>query len=287
MWKDGSEEWIPLSDMKNSNPVEVAEFAKSRQIDDEPAFKWWVPYTLKKRDTIIAAINTRVRRKTHKFGIRVPSNLREAKEIDEENGNTLWQDALAKEMFEVGVAFKILDDDEKMPVGYTLSSGHIIWDIKMDFTRKARWVKDGHRTPDLEDCKYDGVVSRESVRIMLTYAALHDLPVLAADIRNAYLQAPSSQKHYVICGAEFGLENVGKKALILRALYGGKSAGRDFRNHLRECMSHLGFKPCLADPDVWMRSATKSDGSSYWEYVLLYVDAVSYTHLTLPTILLV
>ena len=110
------------------------------------------------------------------------------------------------------------------------------------------------------------------MRIALTYAALNDLDVCAADIRNAYLQAPSSQKDYIICGLEFGLENIGKRALIRRALYGGKAAGRDFRNHLRSCMSHLGFTSCLADPDVWMREATKSDGTEYWEYVLLYTD---------------
>ena len=85
--------------------------------------------------------------------------MAEAITIDNENGNTLWQDALAKEMFQVGVAFKILDDDEGTPVGYKLASGHLVWDIKMDFTCKARWVKDGHRTPDLEDNKYAGVVS--------------------------------------------------------------------------------------------------------------------------------
>ena len=90
-------------------------------------------------------------------------------------------------MFEVGVAFRILDDHEKLPVGYTPSSGHLIWDLKIDFTRKARWVKDGHKTPDLEDNKYAGVVSRESVRIALTYAALYGIGVLAADIRNTYL----------------------------------------------------------------------------------------------------
>ena len=76
----------------------------------------------------------------------------------------------------------------------------------------------------------------------------------------------------MICGAEFGLENVGKVALIRRALYGGKSAGRDFRNHLREYMSHLGFTPCLTDPNVWMRESQKADGKTYWEYLLLYVD---------------
>jgi hypothetical protein len=58
----------------------------------------------------------------------------------------------------------------------------------------------------------------------------------------------------------------------LRALYGGKSAGRDFRNHLRSWMHHSGFKSCPADPDVWMRSAIKSDGTEVYEYVLLYTD---------------
>ena len=96
--------------------------------------------------------------------------------------------------------------------------------------------------------------------------------MFAADIRNAYLQAPSLQKDYIICGVEFGLENVGKVALIWRALYGGKSAGKDFRNHLRSCMHHLDFIPCPADPDVWMRPAKKADGTRYWEYILLYVD---------------
>ena len=91
----------------------------------------------------------------------------------------------------------------------------------MDFTRKARWVLDGHKTPDLIGSTY-GVVSRESVRIALIYAALNDLDVFAANIWNAYLQAPSSQKDYIICGPEFGVEIIGQTALIHRALYSGK-----------------------------------------------------------------
>ena len=37
-------------------------------------------------------------------------------------------------------------------------------------------------------------------------------------------------------------------------------------------MEFLHFKSCLADPDVWMRPAIKSDGNTYYEYILLYVD---------------
>jgi hypothetical protein len=72
----------------------------------------------------------------------------------------------------------------------------------MDFRRKARWVKDGHKMPEPETSNYAGVVSQESVRIAFTYAALMGVPVMAADIRNAYLQAPSSEKHYIVCGPE-------------------------------------------------------------------------------------
>jgi len=216
-WADDSETWIPLRHMKESNPVEVADFARARGIANEPAFAWWVPYTLRKRDVILSAIKSRVRKTTHKYGI-------------------------------------------------------LVWDIKMDFTRKARWVLDGHKTPDAKISTFAGVVSRDSVRIALTYAALNGLDVCAADIRNAYLQAPSSRKDYIICGPEFGLENVGKVALIHRALYGGKTAGRDFRQHLRSCMWHLNFVSCPADPDVWMRPAIKDNGEEYYEYVLLYTD---------------
>lgn len=271
-WKDQSESWIRLADMKEAHPVETAEYAKSRGIEREVAFAWWVPYTLRKRDVILASIKRRIRKTTHKYGIEIPSSVEHAHEIDKQSGNNLWRDAIQKEMFNVGIAFEVLNEGQKAPVGWHKVTGHLVYDVKMDFTRKARWVLDGHKTADPIGSSYAGVVSRESIRIAFTYAALNHLDVCAADIRNAYLQAPSSRKDYIICGAEFGLEHVGKVALIHRALYGGKTAGKDFRNHLRSCMHHLHFVSCPADPDVWMRPALKSDGSSCYEYILLYTD---------------
>ena len=50
-------------------------------------------------------------------------------------------------MTDVGIAFTIMDEGKKSPPGCTKSSGHLIFDFKMDFTRKAMWVKDGHRSP--------------------------------------------------------------------------------------------------------------------------------------------
>ena len=85
-------------------------------------------------------------------------------------------------MTNFGIAFTILDNGIKPPPGWRKASGHLVLDVKMTFTRKARWVKDGHPTPDPTTSAYAGVVSRESVRVALTYAALINLNVMTADI---------------------------------------------------------------------------------------------------------
>jgi hypothetical protein len=66
-------------------------------------------------------------------------------------------------MSNVCVAFEILGPKERAPPGRHKASGHIIFDIKIDFTLKARWVKDGHETPDSSTPSFAGVVSRESI----------------------------------------------------------------------------------------------------------------------------
>ena len=88
-------------------------------------------------------------------------------------------------MTNVGISFEILDRDTPVPVGWKKSTGHLIWDVKMDFTRKARWVLNGHCQGQPEGSTYAGVLSRESVRIALTYAALNKLDVISGDICNA------------------------------------------------------------------------------------------------------
>ncbi len=64
-WKDGSTSWEPLTDMKESYPTQVAAFAISQGIHDLPGFKWWVPYSLKRKNRILSAIKTRHKRKSH------------------------------------------------------------------------------------------------------------------------------------------------------------------------------------------------------------------------------
>ena len=106
-----------------------------------------------------------IARTIHKYGIEIPTSWKHAKEIDARNKNHLWEIALAKEMKNVGVVFDVLENHENVPVGWTKASEYLIWDVKIDFTRKARWVKDGHRTADPLGTNDAGVVSSEGVRI--------------------------------------------------------------------------------------------------------------------------
>jgi hypothetical protein len=88
-----------------------------------------------------------------------------------------------------------------------------------------------------------------------------------ADIENAYLMAPLTEKLWTVLGPEFGDDN-GKRALIVRDLYGLKYTGAEFRNRLAECMKHLGWNPCRADRDLWMKAETRpDDGMLYWAYL--------------------
>jgi hypothetical protein len=64
-----------LNILKEQIPVEIAKYAVTHSIASEPAFAWWVPWTLKKRDVIIAAVNKQYWKRTHKFGIHIPHSV--------------------------------------------------------------------------------------------------------------------------------------------------------------------------------------------------------------------
>ena len=56
-------------------------------------------------------------------------------------------DAIAKEMTIVRVAFDILKDGDRTPIGHKHINFHLIYNVKMeDFRRKARLIAGGHMT---------------------------------------------------------------------------------------------------------------------------------------------
>ena len=275
-WQDGSSNWIPLRDIKEANPIEVAEYAIRAKICEEPAFAWWVRPTIKRRDKIIKQVQHRLVKKSTKFGIKVPSSVDEALELDRENGNNLWRKAIDKELGNVRVAFRLMEEGERLPAGSKEIPYHIIFDVKLDLTRKARLVAGGHRNKGVPTfTTFSTVASRDSVRLMFLIAALNDLKLQSADIGNAYLNAKCRERVHVRCGAElFGQEHKGKLAVICRALYGLKTSGASWRQHLANEIRNVGFTNTKGDPDVYRRKASKPSGEAYYEYMIVYVDDI-------------
>ena len=274
-WKDGSLAWIPLKDMKDGFPLETSHYAVSKSIQDEPAFAWWVPYALKKEKRILSKLKSKYWERTHKYGIQIPKTVEEAYAIDALNGNKLWTNAIREEMRKIKGAIRVHDGAPEELIGFQQITGHLIFDIKLGegFRRKARFVGDGHKTKPPSSVTYSSVVSRDSVRIMLMVAALNNLDIQGADIENAYLTAPCREKVWLRGGIEFG-ELAGEVLIVEKALYGLKSSGAAFRSFLAETFDNMGFTSSIADPDIWMRPAVKSDGEEYYEYIVCYVDDV-------------
>ena len=87
-------------------------------VSEKPAFAWWIKFVLRKRDRIISKTQ-RYWLKTHKYGIRMPNTVKEAILIDKENGDTLWWDAIMKEIKNVRPAFEVFKKrKEDIPIGY-------------------------------------------------------------------------------------------------------------------------------------------------------------------------
>mmetsp|Transcript_6957 Transcript_6957/g.15347 ORF Transcript_6957/g.15347 Transcript_6957/m.15347 type:complete len:588 (-) Transcript_6957:1134-2897(-) len=280
---DGSTEWIPIKDVKDSNPVELAGYAVANKIDQEPAFKWWVAFVLKKRNRVIIKVKKKYWRTTHKFGVRLPKSVDEALKIDKDNNNHLWENAIKKEMAKAGVAYvpvegctpeQVRAKEEPSLIAFQEIKCHIVFDVKMDFSRKARFVAGGHMTDTPSSLTYSSVVSRDSVKIAFLITALNDIDVLACDIGNAYLNAECREKIWFVAGPECS-EHRGKVCKLTRALYGLKSSGAAWRAMFSSFIQdELKFQSTRIDPDVYIRKNFKPSGEAYYEYLLVYVDGV-------------
>ena len=139
------------------------------------------------------------------------------------------------------IAFQTILEGEKPPNGFQYINGHMVLGIKMeDFCRKACLVTGSHMTHTLDTIAHSSVVTRETVHIALTMAALYGLEVKEADVLKAYEMAPNKKKIWTVFGPEFE-DDAGKSAINVRALYGLKSAVASFKHILHNVCRSLGI----------------------------------------------
>ena len=271
-WEDGSTTWEPIATLRSDDPVTLAEYARDHDLLDTPGWK-----TLKRlvrnskmfeRALKQSKMRSERRAPIYQFGVQVPRDKWEARKLDQQNGNTKWQDAEKKELAQLDhyKTFKSIGHRAPPPPDYQKIRVHFVYAVKHDLRHKARLVAGGHMTPDSGSEAYSSVVQLRSLRIAITIGELNGLKLGVGDVSCAYLEAYTREKVYFVAGPEFG-ELEGHTMIIVKALYGLRTSGARFHDKFAETLSAMGFIPCAADQDVWMR-----DAGDCYEYICVYVD---------------
>jgi hypothetical protein len=139
------------------------------------------------------------------------------------------------------------------PEGFKKIRIHAVYAVKHDGRRKARMVACGHLTPVPLESVYSGVVLLRSLRIVVFLAELNSLKSWGADIGNAYLEAKTKEKVFVVAGPKFA-ELEGHILVINKALYCLRSNGLRWHERLAGTLRDLGFTASKAVSDVWIRA---------------------------------
>ena len=238
-WETGEITDQPISLIAADNPVTCAEYAKKHDLLHLDGGKR-LKHISKNQKQLTRAIHqskiTQVRRSAvYQFGFLIPKDYKQPLQLDEQNGNSKWYDATKLEMDQIN-KYKAFQDHGKAqhdpksrnvsnsPNGYQKIRVHLIFAVKHDGRHKARLVAAGHLTPDPIESIYSGVVSIRSLRLVIFLAKLNNLEVWGDDICNAYFEAKTKEKLYIVAGPEFE-ELEGHILVIYKALYGLKSSG--------------------------------------------------------------
>ena len=271
-WEGGERTYEPLSLIAADCPVICAIYGKRMGLLDQPGWKRFK--TIAKREKkMLRMVNQAKLASFHgapvyHFGFRVPRTPKEALQLDSDNNNTLWTDAMSLEMSQLQefMTFKDLGRGAPAPNDFKRIRVHFVFAVKHDGRHKARLVADGHLTDTPVDSVYSGVVSLRSLCIVIFLAELNKMELVAADVSNAYLEAETREKVYIIGGLGFG-ELEGCTLIIFKALHGLKSSGKRWHEKLYDTLRGMNFFPSKADPDVWMREM-----NGLYEYIAVYVD---------------
>ena len=214
------------------------------------------------------------------FGYLIPRSYKESLEVDKENNNTKWADETRDEkdcikeqqVFTKGQRAKWDSNHKKIlnaPPKHQKIRVNFIFAVKYNGRHNTRLVADGSLTPEPAENIYSGVVSLRHLRLVIFLGELHNLKLWGADIGNAYLEAYTHEKVFIIGGAEFE-ELEGFILIFNKVLYDLKSSGKGWAEKFHDIIKGMGFTPSKAGPCFWMRdTALKCN-----EYLAIYVDDI-------------
>jgi hypothetical protein len=271
-WETGEVSYEPLHVIAADDPVTCAIYAKEAGLLDTDGWKRFRSLAKRAKKMLRMVNQSKLRSyktcKKYMYGIEIPRSYDDGVRLDKLHGNDKWQTATKLEMGQLHE----YDTFHDKGIGTTPGEGfkkirvHLVFAVKHDGRHKARLCANGNLTEVPIDSVYSGVVSLRSLRTVIFLAELNGLESWATDIGNAYLEAETSEKVFVVAGPEFG-ELEGHTLVIFKALYGLRSSGLRWSEKFSLCLRDMGFFPSLADPCIWMRRV-----DDHYEYIAVYVD---------------
>ena len=150
--------------------------------------------------------------KRYKHGWEDPRDYVHSLQLDVQNGNTKLKDASDLEIEEIK-EYQVCKDHGKVaydkgkiinaPKDHQKIRVHFVYDVKHCGKFKAWLVADGHLTKEPNETVYSGDISLRNLGLAMFLAELNDLQLWGADVGNAYLQALTKEKLYIVAGPEY------------------------------------------------------------------------------------
>ena len=281
-WETGEITFELLSVIAADDPTTCAAYAKEKNLYNLDGWKRFRHLIKKEKQLTRAIKQSKIRQvrhaKKYMFGFLIPRNYTEALEFDKANNNSKWYDATKAELDSIH-SYQVFQKHEKAqydkqkkvmnaPPGDQKIRVHLIFAFKYDGRHKARLVADGHLTPEPVESIYSGVVSLRNLKLVIFLGKLNNLELWGADIGNAYLEAPTEEKLYIVAGPEFE-DWEGYILTFSKALYGLKSSGKRGAETLHDILKDKNFIPSRADQCIWLK---KNNKLNLYEYIAVYVD---------------
>ena len=281
-WETSEVAFEQLSVIAAHDPITCAAYAKEKKLYNLDGWKRFRHLIKKEKQLTRAIKQSKIRQVRHSkkymFGFLIPRNYTEALEFDKANNNSKWHDATKAELDSIH-SYHVFQKHEKpiydkqkkvrnAPPGYQKIRVHLVFAVTYDGRHKARLVAEGHLTPEPVESIYSGVVSLRNLKLVIFLGKLNNLGLWGADIGNAYLEAPTEEKLYIVAGPEFE-DWEGYILTFSKALYGLKSSGKRWAETLHDILIDMDFIPSRADQCIWLK---KNKKINIYEYIAVYVD---------------
>jgi len=271
-WQNDDSTWINADALHMQQPHLLVMYAARKGLDKFTGWKWTREYL--EFDNVPSKVRKAFKVATewapkYKFGIKVPHSIWHALWLDAKNGNHMWEETINQELQQINAYETFwVTQMHKLINSYTWIPYHFVFNIKFDLWHKARLVADRNHTQPPKKDIFSGVVGMDTMWIGFLLAAMNDLQVCAANIGNAFLYRLTKEKVCIIARKEFGTDQ-GKMLIIDKGLYGLRSSSAHFHEHLSDKLRKMGYTPCQADPDFWIKCV-----GSHYMYIAAYVSDV-------------